>query len=169
MLLPVSLAWTILAGALTPPPPFDSEEATVATWVEKYLDTKDWTELSWTDDRVRFTSGAGMNRTAQDRVRLWVREEMFAPEQTEDGPYRSLMVLTEYDCTEGRYRMLAADAFPYNNLGGESWTYDEQAAEWAYARPATIAEYEIGVVCGWMAEADATDETATGVWREGGQ
>lgn len=173
MIIPIALAWTVMAAALTPPPPrHPDQEASVIKWVEDYLDTEDWIDLSWSEDTVRFTSGAGATRTAEDRVRLWVREEFFEPEQTEEGVFRSLMILTEFDCGEGRIRQLAADAYPYNNLGGEKWTYDEQAAEWSYVRPATVAEYELGVICDWMAEADATPAEGPapgGLWREGGQ
>lgn len=136
------------AGTLMPPPPASLDETGVDRWVKAHIDDKDWYALSYTDDYIRFFSWSKTTKTDKGQVvRTWIRQEYFKPQGDDKDKIRSALFLTEYDCDLKRYRWMAIDYFPFNNLKGDASSDDAQDVTWAFPRPGTVGEIEMAQIC----------------------
>ncbi len=144
-------AWSQISVArapvLAPPPPTGSSGADIALWRASYVDEKGALPIGATTSAMEYGVAGSFGLTPTGTLRGWVRWERFTPTKDEDGVTRSFSQLLEVDCLNSRARMLAVDLYPYNNLQGQARHLDAQAPQWAYSRPGTVLEQNVGVFC----------------------
>ena len=134
--------------ALTPPPPAAVDNQTELTlWRASYINETDALPIGATDKAMEYGVRGSFSVGATGLVRGWMRWEEFAPTTMPEGTTRSFTQLVEVDCQGGRGRLLALDLYPYNNLQGAARHVDAQDPQWTYARPGTVLEQNIGLMC----------------------
>ena len=131
----------------TPPPPDGKTSIDLAAWRTSYIDEAGLMPIGATDAAMEYAVGGSFSISSAGTVKGWMRWEEFQPVADPAGPARSTMQLVEVDCQGGRGRMLALDVYPYNNLQGAARHLDVQDPQWTYARPGTVLEQNIGVMC----------------------
>jgi hypothetical protein len=146
-------AWA--AKSLMPLPPRSDTAADEVKWAAQNLDISDWLQLSIGEKSIRYMAPSGMEREAGRDLRVWVRGEFYDPQPFGAVPVRSALTLTEYDCDQRRFRELAEDDYPYNNLQGSKRSQNVQDAQWEYPRPATVGAIEMSSICQLIDEVDA--------------
>lgn len=114
------------------------QEAPTATWAEVRPDG--WTYLGQAADRDllmfrRSALGAG--------VKAWLR---FEYGQDQPTGTRSARTLFEYDCSEGRLRVLQSSSFAEPNMAGQN-LFNDSAGPWEYPAPGTFGEMHFAVAC----------------------
>lgn len=77
--------------------------------------------------------------------RLWLRWEFSASRPGPNGE-RSARQLAEYDCAEGRFRVLQSEGFGSANLTGRSIPNADNQS-WVYVAPGTFNELQYKAVC----------------------
>ena len=94
---------------------------------------------------------APIQRSAGGFSEVWVRFEYQAP-SPESGA-RSLAILEEFDCANGRYRYQRATGYGQNNLSGTALGTDTGPSEWhpatssGSAKSDEIVNLAFGIVC----------------------
>lgn len=61
---------------------------------------------------------------------------------------RSSRGLYEFDCAQGKSRVLSLTVFTQNNLQGEARNVELEPIEWVYDAPGTVAEAQAQAACG---------------------
>ena len=135
------------ALATTPPPPAGGSITDLAVWRASYVNESDAMPIGATDKAMEYGVRGSFSVGAGGTVRGWMRWEEFAPTVMPQGTVRSFTQLVEVDCQGGRGRLLALDLYPYNNLQGAPRHVDAQDPQWTYARPGTVLEQNIGLMC----------------------
>ena len=132
---------------LAPPPPASRNAGDLALWRTAYINESGVLPVGATDAALEYVVGGSFSVTSQGTVKGWMRWENFTPVNLPQGVSRSTRQLVEVDCQGGRGRILALDIYPYNNLQGAAVHADAQDPQWTYARPGTVLEQNIGLMC----------------------
>ena len=131
----------------TPPPPAGETAGAVAMWRASYVDEAGAVPVGASEKGVEYGVSGSFSIGPAGTVKGWMRWEQFSPTTVGDDVTRSFTQLLEVDCQAGRGRMLALDLYPYNNLQGEARHVDAQDPQWSYARPGTVLEHNIALMC----------------------
>jgi hypothetical protein len=131
-----------LAAAL-PPPPAAIDDAEVVAWLQGYIAPAGYAFAGYNERGVALYSTEEIERTAQDHIRVWTRSEMFEPT---DG-VRSMRMLEEYDCEQGRSRLLATELYPGANLLGEKEENLAEDAAWTFNSPGSLRSLVANQLC----------------------
>jgi hypothetical protein len=134
-------------AAQSPPPPASVTPVDVALWRKAYVDETGVVPVGASDKGMEYGVAGSFSLTAQGTVKGWMRWEEFQPTTVGHDTTRSFTQLVEVDCRGGRGRMLAMDLYPYNNLKGEVRHVDAQDPAWAYPRPGSVLEQNVGMMC----------------------
>jgi hypothetical protein len=135
------------ASARTPPPPASVTPVDVALWRTAYVNERGVVPVGASEKGMEYGVNGSFSITPQATVRGWMRWEEFAPTSVGGRDTRSFTQLIEADCQGGRGRMLAMDLYPYNNLQGEVRHIDNQDPQWSYARPGSVLEQNVALMC----------------------
>ena len=133
--------------SLTPPPPASDSAGDVALWRAGYMSEVGVLPVGATPKGVEYAVAGSFSIGGAGLVRGWMRWEQFTPTTLPEGTIRSFNQLIEVDCQGGRGRLLALDLYPYNNLQGAPRHVDAQDPQWTYARPGTVLEQNIALMC----------------------
>jgi hypothetical protein len=133
--------------ARTPPPPTSITPVEVSLWRTSYVDEKGAVPVGASDKGMEYGVAGSFSVTSSGTVKGWMRWEQFAPTTVGSDTTRSFTQLVEADCQGGRGRMLAMDLYPYNNLQGDVRHMDAQDPQWSYARPGSVLEQNIALMC----------------------
>ena len=142
--------------AETPPPPTSGSPVDIALWRSSYVNEAGAVPVGASERGVEYGVGGSFSITPAGTVKGWMRWEQFAPTTVGQDTTRSYTQLIEVDCQGGRGRMLALDLYPFNNLQGQPRHIDAQDPQWSYARPGTVLEQNIGLMCSTAKAAVAT-------------
>lgn len=132
----------------------------ITAWLEDYIDPKDDVVVDYTESGVGFYSADGGERTRQDYLRVWLRHESFEPEFYSDFVVRSSRTLVEFDCEQGRSRILAIEDHMGSNLQGPKREHRPGEAEWTFVQPRTLQSSMANALCGLKDEADEAEDDA---------
>ena len=132
---------------LSPPPPASESASDVTAWRTSYVDETGVLPIGASENGMEYGVNGSFSVTPAGTVKGWMRWEEFTPTTLSDGVTRSFRQLVEVDCQGGRGRLLALDLYPYNNLQGQSRHVDAQDPQWTYARPGSVLEQNIGLMC----------------------
>jgi hypothetical protein len=138
-----------MAAALIPPPATIDEDG-VARWLVDYVDMEGYAPATYTDSAAILYSTKEAERRGEDYVRVYVRQEFFEPI---DGMVRSIRMLMDFDCAEGRERTLSYAAYPGSNLLG-SPIERKGEAEWSFTAPRSGTSYVSAELCAVNERAD---------------
>jgi hypothetical protein len=133
--------------ARTPPPPATITPVDVSLWRASYVDEKGVVPVGASEKGMEYGVAGSFSITSSGTVKGWMRWEEFQPTTVGADTTRSFTQLVEADCQGGRGRMLAMDLYPYNNLQGEVRHVDAQDPGWSYARPGSVLEQNIALMC----------------------
>ena len=119
----------------------------MTAWRTSYVDETGVLPIGASERGMEYGVNGSFSVTPAGTVKGWMRWEEFTPTTLSDGVTRSFRQLVEVDCRGGRGRLLALDLYPYNNLQGQSRHVDAQDPQWTYARPGSVLEQNIGLMC----------------------
>jgi len=139
------------------PPPVSLDDDALGAWLVQYVEPGEYAISAFSEFSALFYSTEEIERTRQDYIRVWIRQEFFYPM---GGTVRSLRMLQEFDCDEGRERTLAVETFPGSNLLGPSTSQQLSEAPWAYMSPGSPLAIVAGELCDIR---DGADEAAGGL------
>ena len=145
------LAQTVGAASaktvLTPPPPASVTPVDVSIWRSSYVNETGAVPVGASDKGMEYGVAGSFSITGPGTVKGWMRWEEFTPTVVGSETTRSFTQLVEVDCRGGRGRLLALDLYPYNNLKGEARHVDAQDPQWSYARPGSVLEQNMAMMC----------------------
>lgn len=147
-------------AALTPPPVDSDDEEEVIGWVAEHVRPLGYTYVNYSDEGAAFYSVGEGERTRQDYIRVWTRYELFSPTVVGGTVVRSLRRLMEFDCEQGRSRILTVEVYPGANLTGRPTARQAPSAEWSFTSPNTIESSMADAVCSFADEVDSADDEA---------
>lgn len=136
-----------ISVATTPPPPAAMTDDGVTAWRKAYIAEAGDVFVNWGDQSIVYFAYHGSNVLPNGLVRGWLRAEYFAPVAVASLAVRSEAALNEFDCEAGRFRELAFNYYPFNNLQGAPSEVNEQSPQWVYPRPATVGELMLTMAC----------------------
>jgi hypothetical protein len=141
----LAMAWVIVASAgaahgqdaAAAPPP----------WWSK-LEARGWTFLLESYDR----SARGYYRLPSQSPagalpRLWTRWEYSDPNTAPHRGFPSLSQLVEFDCAQGRERVLQTNTFSDHNLDGAMGMSTYDPGPWTYPAPRTANDVMQKIAC----------------------
>jgi len=155
-------------GEPRPPEPKTLDDDTVVAWAARYLDDEGFRYAGWDEEGVIMIDLRSVRTMKDGSVRYWARKEGYKARKMDDlALVRSYRSLQEVDCDKDRFRMLANDCYPENNLGGETLGSEEIDSAWRFVRPDTMAALVTELVCGYVAETAKLDGAGkqTDDWR----
>ncbi len=127
-----------------PPWPASSED-TVA-WQVEHIDAIP-AALVWSDGRIVAAMERETLKRAGRIARAWFRWDALNAAAAQEIAGRSLLVLREMDCEDGRARPLAITVYAGNNLTGTSQSSENPNAAWIYDRPGQLGEAQTAAAC----------------------
>jgi hypothetical protein len=131
-------------NAALPPPPAAADDAGVIAWLQGYIAPNGYAFGGYSDSAVALYSTQEIERTPQDHIRVWTRTELFEP--TSDG-VRSMRVLQEFDCDQGRSRVLASELYPGANLLGDKQEEQAETPTWTFNSPGSLGSALANRLC----------------------
>lgn len=135
-------------GRAAPPEPANTEDDEVAAWIAAYVDLGDDIYVAHTDNWVTFYAPRQAEWVNATTVRLWIRDEYFAPQVQGDALMRSTHEMMEIDCAQKRWRSLAMEIYPgSNNLGPGLRRKAEAEPRWAFIEPSSVDSMLAAKVC----------------------
>ena len=105
-----------------------------------------WTFIALSDDTLVYMKDAAQPSGATRQV--WTAYETLKPRDREGFAFRSVESLGEYDCGEGRTRVLRETFYDGPSLAGRTWQApDFEVTEWAQPGTGSIGELRIAFAC----------------------
>ena len=107
----------------------------------------EWVELSHNETSAMYADLATIGRTG-DVVKMWTLLDFKAPQARPYAtPYLSQKTQHEYDCKEGRARVIHFLRYSENMAGGEVVPTDSDPEEWKPVATGTVVEKLWGIAC----------------------
>ena len=95
-----------------------------------------------------FWDPATLRKTAANTRRAWTMSNYASKMQTSDGRiYQSVRRLYEYDCADGKLRILQQDVFSGAMLSGDILPRLITPTSWMYPAPKSVGELELTGIC----------------------
>jgi hypothetical protein len=128
--------------------PASLTDAGVAAWVAaNRLEGERYRYVSWSPEGAFFLLKDGVNGLGEPVLRYLAKRELFATQAVLGAPTRSMSLLIDSDCNEGKSRLFDVYAFPRSGLQGPSHQAGDPNPFWEAKGPGLPTQAELPAIC----------------------